>query len=84
MADRVYDEAQEAVAALRPRADELIEDVMAELCFNLRKPVLSLSKERTRPASGGLCAPTARASATWRANRWIWMTSLPKRKKAAA
>ena len=37
MADRAYDEAQEAVAALRPRADELIEDVMAELRFNLRK-----------------------------------------------
>lgn len=37
MADRAYDEAQEAVAALRPQADELIEEVMAELRFNLRK-----------------------------------------------
>lgn len=37
MADRAYDEAQEAVVALRPQADKLIEDVMAELRFNLRK-----------------------------------------------
>jgi hypothetical protein len=36
-ADRAYDEAQEAVAALRPQADELIQDVMDELRFNLRK-----------------------------------------------
>jgi hypothetical protein len=36
-ADRAYDEAQEAVAALRPQADELIQDVMDELRFHLRK-----------------------------------------------
>jgi hypothetical protein len=37
IADREYDEAQERVAALRPRADELIAEVMAELRFTLRK-----------------------------------------------
>ncbi len=37
MADRTYDAAQEAVAALRVRADELIAEVVAELRFNLRK-----------------------------------------------
>jgi len=36
-ADRAYDEAQEAVAALRPQADELIQEVVDELRFNLRK-----------------------------------------------
>lgn len=36
-ADRQYDEAQEAIAALRPRADELIGEVMDELRFTLRK-----------------------------------------------
>ena len=37
MADRAYDEAQEAVAALRGQADELIAEVMDELRFNLRR-----------------------------------------------
>ncbi len=37
MADRAYGIAQKAVYALRPRADELIAEVMAELRFNLRK-----------------------------------------------
>jgi hypothetical protein len=36
-ADRAHDEAQEAVADLRPQADELIQDVVDELRFNLRK-----------------------------------------------
>ena len=36
-ADRAYDEAQAALAALRPQADELIRDVMDELRFVLRK-----------------------------------------------
>lgn len=36
-ADRAYDEAQEAIEALRPEADKLIKDVIAELRFNLRK-----------------------------------------------
>jgi len=36
-ADRVYDAAQKAAAALRPRADELITEVMDELRFALRK-----------------------------------------------
>jgi galactokinase len=35
--DRTYDLAQQAVAVLRPRADELITDVMEELRFTLRK-----------------------------------------------
>lgn len=37
LADRKYDEAQEAIAALRPRADELILEVMDELKYTLRK-----------------------------------------------
>ncbi len=37
MADRAYDQAQAAVAALRSRADELAAEVMAELRFYLRK-----------------------------------------------
>jgi len=36
-ADRVYDQAQAAVAALRARADELITDVVEEIRFNTRK-----------------------------------------------
>lgn len=36
-ADRKYDEAEEALAKLRPEADELIKDVIDELKFNLRK-----------------------------------------------
>ena len=36
-ADRAYDQAQEAVARLRIRADELIQEVMAELRFALRR-----------------------------------------------
>lgn len=36
-ADRNYDKAEEAVANLRPEADELIADVVDELKFNLRK-----------------------------------------------
>lgn len=35
--DREYDQAQEAVAALRPQASDLIHEVMDELQFNLRK-----------------------------------------------
>lgn len=35
--DRQYDEAQEAVATLRPQADELIQEVMDELRYTLRK-----------------------------------------------
>lgn len=36
-AGRLYDEAQAAIAALRPRADELIAEVMADLRYTLRK-----------------------------------------------
>lgn len=36
-AERAYHQAQQATAALRPAADELITDVVAELRFNLRK-----------------------------------------------
>lgn len=36
-ADRAYDDAQAAVAALRPQTDELIQDVMDQLRFALRK-----------------------------------------------
>ena len=36
-ADRQYDEAQEAAATLRPRADELILEVMDALRYTLRK-----------------------------------------------
>ena len=36
-ADRAYDDAQSALADLRPQADELIRDVMDELRFVLRK-----------------------------------------------
>jgi len=36
-ADRAYDQAQAAVAALRPQADELLEEVMADLRYRLRK-----------------------------------------------
>jgi len=36
-ADRAYDEAEEAVEALRGKAAELIYDLIAELKFNLRK-----------------------------------------------
>lgn len=36
-ADRMYDEAQEALAILRPQADALIQETMDELRFNLRK-----------------------------------------------
>ena len=35
--DRAYDQAQEAVAALRTEADALIQEVMEQLRFNLRK-----------------------------------------------
>jgi hypothetical protein len=35
--DRVYDQAQEAVAALRPEADTLIQEIADQLRFNLRK-----------------------------------------------
>ncbi len=35
--DRAYDDAQKAIAALRPRADELIGDVMDDLRNSLRK-----------------------------------------------
>jgi len=35
--DRAYDQAQEEVAALRAEADALIQDVMEQLRFNLRK-----------------------------------------------
>jgi len=37
MADRDYDESQAAVEKLRTKADELIQDVLDELRFNLRK-----------------------------------------------
>ena len=37
MADRAYDKAQEAIAALRAQADELISDMMAETRYLLRK-----------------------------------------------
>ena len=37
MADREYDKAQEEIERLRPQADDLIQDVFAELRFNLRK-----------------------------------------------
>ncbi len=37
MADREYDKAQEKVEKLRPQAEDIIDDVMAELRFNLRK-----------------------------------------------
>jgi hypothetical protein len=36
-ADRGYDEAQAAVASMRARADELADEVLADLRFNLRK-----------------------------------------------
>jgi len=36
-ADRTYDAAQQAVAALRPKADELISEIMDELRFKLRR-----------------------------------------------
>ena len=36
-ADRIFDQAQETLADLRVRADRLIEDVMAELRFTLRR-----------------------------------------------
>ena len=36
-ADRAYDEAQEAAENLREHADDLIDDIAAELRFNLRK-----------------------------------------------
>ncbi len=36
-ADRAYVEAQQAIAAQRPRADELIADIMADLRSSLRK-----------------------------------------------
>ncbi len=36
-ADRAYDKAQEAAAELREQADDLIDDIAAELRFNLRK-----------------------------------------------
>lgn len=36
-ADRAYDTAQELVAGLRPQADELVQEVMDELRFQLRK-----------------------------------------------
>lgn len=35
--DREYDAAQEALAELRPGADEIINEILAELRFNLRK-----------------------------------------------
>ena len=35
--DRAYDTAQEAVSTLRPQADALIQEVMEQLRFNLRK-----------------------------------------------
>ena len=35
--DRVYDQAQESAAALRPEADSLIQEIMDQLRFNLRK-----------------------------------------------
>jgi len=37
LADRVYDQAQETVAALRLQADELLAEVMEQLRYNLRK-----------------------------------------------
>jgi len=37
MADRAYDKAQEAIAALRAQADELISEMMAETRYLLRK-----------------------------------------------
>ena len=36
-ADRSYDEAQAGIADMRKKADELIDDIMAELRFSLRK-----------------------------------------------
>ena len=36
-ADRGYDDAQAAVAALRPQADELIQETIDQLRFSLRK-----------------------------------------------
>ena len=36
-ADRAYDQAQEAASGLREQADDLIDDIAAELRFNLRK-----------------------------------------------
>ncbi len=48
MADRAYDEAQKAVAALRPQADELITDVVAELRFTLRKQEASNQRRTMR------------------------------------
>lgn len=36
-ADRIYDEAQEIAAVDRPRADELVLDIMSALRYNLRK-----------------------------------------------
>lgn len=37
VADREFDQAQEALGKLRPQADELINEIMAELRFRLRK-----------------------------------------------
>ena len=37
IADRIYDEAQAEVEGLRPRAIELIDDIMADLRHSLRK-----------------------------------------------
>ena len=51
MADRAYDAAQKAVAALRPQADELIADVIAELGFMLRKEEAS-NRRRTMRTYG--------------------------------
>ncbi len=51
MADRAYSEAQKAVAALRPRADELIAEVIAELRFTLRKEEAS-NRRRTMRTYG--------------------------------
>lgn len=48
MADRAYNEAQKAVAALRPQADELIADVVAELRFTLRKEEASNQRRMMR------------------------------------
>ncbi len=51
MADRAYEAAQKAVAALRPQADELIADVIAELNFSRRKEEAS-NRRRTMRTYG--------------------------------
>jgi hypothetical protein len=69
MADRAYDAAQEAVAALRAQADELVSEVMAELRFNLRKHDAPSPSTGSGQANAASCARMARLLVIWQANR---------------